>query len=157
MAMAGFIGLGTTGWDMAARLLAAGQVVRCHGALHEPAVDFARRGGAPSATVRDAAGADLALERAAGLDLRMLREVFMDGAARFWMPPNVRRKIDVSDASAGLRIDRGWRTLRVAGDLDFGRGVAVSGLALVIGAASGHARPARARTGTNRCSAATSG
>ena len=260
MATVGFIGLGTMGRHMAARLLAAGHVVRGHDARPEPVAELAARGGVPAATVREAAaGADavilmlpdtpqveevvlgpgglaeapppggivvdmstisaeaarrfaaalaargvamldapvsggpqgaesgalsimaggtpegfamaralleamggtirhvgppgagqtvkacnqlvcamnlqaiceaLALGRAAGLDLDLLREVLMGGAAGSWMLQNLGPKMVAGDASAGFRIDLKLKDLRLAGELAFGLGVPLPGLAL---------------------------
>jgi 2-hydroxy-3-oxopropionate reductase len=72
----------------------------------------------------------LALGRAAGLDLSLLREVLLGGAAGSWMLQNLGPKMIAGDASAGFRIDLKLKDLRLAGELGFGLGVPLPGLAL---------------------------
>ncbi|WP_198382497.1 NAD(P)-dependent oxidoreductase [Roseomonas sp. KE2513] len=72
----------------------------------------------------------LALGRAAGLDLELLREVLMGGAASSWMLQNLGPKMIAKDASAGFRIDLKLKDLRLAGELGFQHGLPLPGLAL---------------------------
>jgi 2-hydroxy-3-oxopropionate reductase len=72
----------------------------------------------------------LALGRAAGLDLDLLREVLMGGAAGSWMLQNLGPKMIAGDASAGFRIDLKLKDLRLAGELAFTHGLPLPGLAL---------------------------
>ncbi|MFC7736618.1 NAD(P)-dependent oxidoreductase [Roseomonas sp. GCM10028921] len=72
----------------------------------------------------------LALGRAAGLDLEMLREVLLGGAASSWMLQNLGPKMIARDASAGFRIDLKLKDLRLAGELSFQHGLPLPGLAL---------------------------
>jgi 2-hydroxy-3-oxopropionate reductase len=72
----------------------------------------------------------LALGRAAGLDLALLREVLLGGAASSWMLQNLGPKMIAGDASAGFRIELMLKDLQLAGDLGFSLGVPLPGLAL---------------------------
>lgn len=72
----------------------------------------------------------LALGRAAGLDLELLREVLLGGAASSWMLQNLGPKMIARDASAGFRIDLKLKDLRLAGELSFQHGLPLPGLAL---------------------------
>lgn len=72
----------------------------------------------------------LALGRAAGLDLALLREVLLGGAASSWMLQNLGPKMIAGDASAGFRIDLKLKDLRLAGELAFSLNVPLPGLAL---------------------------
>jgi 2-hydroxy-3-oxopropionate reductase len=72
----------------------------------------------------------LALGRAAGLDLALLREVLLGGAASSWMLQNLGPKMIAGDASAGFRVELMLKDLRLAGDLGFSLGVPLPGLAL---------------------------
>lgn len=72
----------------------------------------------------------LALGRAAGLDLDLLREALLGGAASSWMLQNLGPKMIARDASAGFRIDLKLKDLRLAGELGFALGVPLPGLAL---------------------------
>jgi 2-hydroxy-3-oxopropionate reductase len=72
----------------------------------------------------------LALGRAAGLDLELLREVLLGGAASSWMLQNLGPKMIARDAGAGFRIDLKLKDLRLAGELGFQHGLPLPGLAL---------------------------
>lgn len=72
----------------------------------------------------------LALGRAAGLDLELLREVLLGGAASSWMLQNLGPKMIAKDPSAGFRIDLKLKDLRLAGELGFQHGLPLPGLAL---------------------------
>ena len=72
----------------------------------------------------------LALGRAAGLDLELLREVLLGGAASSWMLQNLGPKMIAKDPSAGFRIDLKLKDLRLAGELAFQHGLPLPGLAL---------------------------
>ncbi|PZW51126.1 2-hydroxy-3-oxopropionate reductase [Humitalea rosea] len=72
----------------------------------------------------------LALGRAAGLDLDLLREALLGGSAGSWMLQNLGPKMIAGDASAGFRIGLKLKDLRLAGELAFGLGVPLPGLAL---------------------------
>jgi len=72
----------------------------------------------------------LALGRANGVDLALLREVLMGGAAGSWMLQNLAPKMIAGDASAGFRIDLKLKDLRLAGEMAFAAGLPLPGLAL---------------------------
>jgi 2-hydroxy-3-oxopropionate reductase len=72
----------------------------------------------------------LALGRAAGLDLELLREVLLGGAASSWILQNLGPKMIARDAGAGFRIDLKLKDLRLAGELGFQHGLPLPGLAL---------------------------
>lgn len=73
----------------------------------------------------------LALGRAAGLDLSVMREVLMGGAAASWMLENLGPLMLAKDPSAGFRIDLKLKDLRLAGELAFQHAVPLPGTALV--------------------------
>jgi len=72
----------------------------------------------------------LALGRAAGLDLALLREMLQGGSAGSWMMQSLAPRMIAGDAAAGFRIDLQLKDLRLAGELAFERGVPLPGLAL---------------------------
>jgi 2-hydroxy-3-oxopropionate reductase len=71
-----------------------------------------------------------ALGRAAGLDLSLLREVLLGGAASSWMLQNLAPLMLAKDDRAGFRIDLQLKDLRLAGELAFELGVPLPGTAL---------------------------
>ncbi len=71
-----------------------------------------------------------ALGRAAGLDLHLLREVLLGGAASSWMMQNLAPLMLAKDDRAGFRIDLQLKDLRLAGELAFELGVPLPGTAL---------------------------
>jgi len=72
----------------------------------------------------------IALGRAAGLDVEMLREVLLGGAAASWMLQNLGPQIIAKDDRAGFRIDLQLKDLRLAAELAFELGVPLPGTAL---------------------------
>ncbi len=72
----------------------------------------------------------LALGRANGVDLPLLREVLQGGAAGSWMLQNLGPKMIAGDPSAGFRIDLKLKDLRLAGEMAFAAGLPLPGLAL---------------------------
>ncbi|MCC7276365.1 MAG: NAD(P)-dependent oxidoreductase, partial [Alphaproteobacteria bacterium] len=73
----------------------------------------------------------LALGRAAGVDLAVLRQVMLGGSAASWMLDNLGPAMIAKDDKAGFRIDLMLKDLRLVGELAFSLGVPLPGTALV--------------------------
>lgn len=73
----------------------------------------------------------LALGRAAGVDLDVLRKVMLGGSAASWMLDNLGPAMIAKDDKAGFRIDLMLKDLRLVGELAFSLGVPLPGTALV--------------------------
>jgi len=72
-----------------------------------------------------------ALARSAGMDLEILRNVLMGGAANSWMLENLAPMMLKGDTSAGFRITLQLKDLRLALDTGFENAVPLPGTALV--------------------------
>lgn len=73
----------------------------------------------------------LALGRAAGADLELLREVLLGGAASSWMLEHLAGQMIARDPRAGFRIDLQLKDLRLALESAFDAGVPLPGAAQV--------------------------
>ena len=73
----------------------------------------------------------LALGRAAGVDLEVLRQVMLGGSAASWMLDKMGPAMIAKDDKAGFRIDLMLKDLRLVGELAFSVGLPLPGTALV--------------------------
>ncbi len=73
----------------------------------------------------------IALGRAAGVDLNLMRDVLLGGSAASWMLDRLGPAMIAGDAGAGFRIDLMFKDLRLVQELAQGLNVPLPGIALV--------------------------